>query len=386
MNLHRIFFLAILALLITACDSDDDMGGDDPSLEPIVLSGSQSSPLTLENIFSNPATPDYIVNGTWTLNATVEVEPGVRFMMTPGSRIDIGSSGSLSAVGTEDNPIYFEGEAEARGYWDYIRFQSNNPNNRLDYCIISHGGGSSLSNRQAAVTLISNAQLSMNNTTIRESLRNGIIVTNTDNRLPEFQNNTITDCEEFPIGIRPHQLSDIDETTSFTSGNGFNKIGVDGASLSTSRTINKVAGPYLFLGTISFESAAEIQPGTYIQMGPGARMEVRSSGSLSIIGTPDDRITITGEQEAKGFWDYIYFNDTNSPNNRIEYADISYGGGSSLSNRDAIISSRGSSSFAIGNTSITNSLRYGITLGNSSTWENLGQVVFEGNEEGDIND
>ena len=121
-------------------------------------------------------------------------------------------------------------------------------------------------------------------------------------------------------------------------------------------------------------------------MGPGARMEVRSTGSLAIVGTPGDRITITGEQEAKGFWDFIYFNDTNSPNNRIEYADISYGGGSSLSNRDGIISSRGSSNFAVGNSSITNSMRYGITLGNSSTWEDLGQNVFEGNELGDIND
>ena len=385
MKLQHLLLISLMALFFAACDSDDD-NGLDPDIDPIILSGTQSSPLVLDNLFSNPNAADYIVDGTFTIDAAVTIEPGVRIAMKAGARIDVNASGSLSAVGTADEPIYIEGEADARGYWDYIRFRSNNPNNRLDYCIISHGGGSSLSNREAAVTLVNNAQLSMNHTHIRESQRNGIIVTDSDNRLPEFSNNVISDCELFPIGIRPQQLPAFDESSDFTSGNGNNKIGVNGTSVGTSLTINRAAGPYLFFGTTSFESAAEIGAGTEIQMGPGARMEVRSTGSLAINGTAGERVTITGEQEAKGYWDYIYFNDSNSPNNLIMHADISYGGGSSLSNRDGIISSRGSSFFAMGNSTIANSNRYGITLGNSSTWEDLGGNEFEGNELGDFND
>nr|MBS0037908.1 hypothetical protein [Saprospiraceae bacterium] len=386
MTLPRILFFAVLALLFTACEKDDDNGGDDPTLDPIILSGSETAPRTLESIFNNPATADYIVDGTWSINAAVTVEPGIRFLMTPGARIDIGSSGSLTAEGTSDQPIYIEGEAEARGYWDYIRFQSNNPNNILDYCIISHGGGSSFSNREASVSLVGNAQLSMTNTTIRESQRNGFIVTSSDNRLPLFQNNTVTGCEQYPIGIRPNQLSAIDETTDFTTGNGFNKIAMDGTSIDVPLTINKVAGPYLFVGTTSFNSNTEISPGTYIEMGPGARIQVGSSGSLSMIGTSSDRITITGEQPAKGYWDYIYYNGTNSPENQIKYTDISYGGGSTFSGRDAIIGTNSSAFFSMENSSITNSMRYGITLRSNSVFEDLGGNVFEGNEEGDIND
>jgi len=385
MKLHNLLLLSLLAVLFAACDSDDD-NGPDPDVDPIILSGTQSSPLTLDNIFSNPAATDYIVDGTFTIGAGVTVEPGVRITMTPSARIDINSSGSLTAVGTADNPIYIEGEQDARGYWDFIRFQSNNPNNRLEHCIISHGGGSSLSNRQAAVTLVDNAQLSLVNTVIQESLRNGLIITNSDNRLPEFENNIVTNCEEFPIAIRPQQLPSIDESTEFTTGNGFNRIAVGGTSVSSSVTINRAAGPYLFDGTTSFESSAEIGPGTLIEMGPGARIEVRSTGSLLINGTETERVTITGAEAAKGYWDFIYFNDSNSPNNQIHYADISYGGGSGLSSRTAIIGCRSNAFFAMSNSSITNSMRYGITLGGSSTWDDLGGNEFSGNELGDIND
>lgn len=384
MRFNKFLLLLFFPIFFIACEKDDNNGEDDPNLEPVILSGSQSSPIVIESLFSNPERVDYIVEGTWTINAAVTVDRGVRFMMTPGARIDIGSSGSFTAEGTADRPIYIEGEADARGYWDYIRFQSNNPNNILDYCIISHGGGSSLSNRDAAITLINNARLSVSNTIIRESQRNGIIATNSDNRLPVFENNTITGNEFFPIKINPQQLSSIDETTDFTSDNGFNKIGVNGSNVSTALAINKAAGPYLFTGTTSFSGATEIEPGTYIEMGPGARIEVRNTGSLAIVGTANDPIIITGEQNAKGYWDYIYFNDTNSPNNIIQYAEISYGGGSSLSNRDGIISSRANSSFAIGNSTITNSMRYGITIGSGVNWENQGGVVFSGNELGDI--
>ena len=386
MRLNKFLLILFFPFFFISCEKDNGNGDDDPNLEPIILSGSQSSPLVLESLFNNPARVDYIVQGTWTINAAVTVDRGVRFMMTPGARIDIGSSGSFAAEGTADRPIYIEGEADARGYWDYIRFQSNNPNNIFDHCIISHGGGSSLSNRNGAIALVGNAQLSVSNSVIRESQRNGIIVTSTDNRLPVFENNTITGCEMFPIKIRPQQLSSIDVTTDFDSGNGFNKIEVDGTTVSTALAINKVSGPYLFTGTISLNGATEIEPGTYIEMGPGARIEVRSTGSLAIVGTANDPIVITGEQNAKGYWDFIYYNDTNSPNNIIQHADISYGGGSSLSSRNGMISARANTFLAMGNSSITNSMRYGITIGSGVNWENQGGNVFSGNELGDIND
>lgn len=386
MKFNKLLLLLFLPLFFIACDKDDDNGGDDPNLEPIVLSGTDNAPLTLENLFNNPDRVDYIIRGTWNIQAPVIVEPGVRFMMESSANIRVRSSGSFNVVGTEENPIYFEGEQSAEGYWGYIAFESNNPNNRLEHTIIRHGGGSSLNSYPAAVVVRDNAQLGMVNSHISESQRNGFIVGDNDSRLSEFRDNTISNCSLYPIVLRTSHAQYMDETTDFTSGNGFNQIQVAGHTVNAPMTIQRVAGPYLFTGNARIEAAVEILPGTVIQMGPSARIEMRSTGSLSAVGTPTERISITGEQPAKGYWDYIYYNGSNSPNNQFRYVDVSYGGGSTLSCCGGSISLGSAALFSMENSTVTESQRWGMRIRGNSIFEDLGGNSFSGNTEGDIDD
>jgi hypothetical protein len=386
MKLNKFFILLFLPLFFVACDKDDDNGGDDPNLEPIVLSGTESAPLVLENLFNNPERVDYIVQGTWRLDAPVTVEPGVRFMMTSGANIQVRGSGSFNVVGEVDRLIYFEGEQAAQGYWGYITFESNNPSNRLEYCVIRHGGGSTLSSYPTMVNVSSNGQVSVVNTVISDSQRNGFRIGDNDSRLPEFRDNTITNNGLYPIVVRTTQMQFIDETTDFTTGNGFNQIEVQGNTVSSSMTINPAAGPYVLKGNNNINASVEVLPGTLIEMGPSARIQVSSSGSLRAIGTPTERITFTAEQEAKGYWDYIYFNSSNSPNNQFKYVDISYAGGSSLSCCGGAVSLSGGAFFSMENSSITNSQKWGMRIRGNSTFEDLGGNVFSGNDNGDIDD
>lgn len=385
MKFSNLIFLVILSLGFFACESDDDNGGGlDPDLnDPVELSGTQSSPLQMENLFSDPVLPDYIVDGTFRIDAPVTVEPGVRILMKPGSRIDIQSGGSLSAIGTDDQPIYFVGEQQARGFWDYIMFQSNNPNNRLEHCYIAFGGGSSLSSGDGAVVIRDNAQLAIHNTVITESGNNGLFLTSNNSRLSSFQENVISNCTKYPISLRTKHLDAIDGTTEFTTGNGFNQIEVEGNSVDLPLTIQAAAGPYLFTGTSRFKAATEIMPGTSIEVGPNGRILVESTGSLSIIGNVQDRISISGAEEAKGYWDYLYFDGTLSPNNQIKYTDISYGGGSSLSCCSGALSLR-NSFVSMEESSVTQSMRYGVKVPSNSTFEDLGGNFFQGNELGDF--
>ena len=382
----KFLLLFFLPLFFVACDKDDDNGGDDPNLEPIVLSGTENAPLVLESIFNNPDRVDYIINGNWRIEAPVTVEPGVRFMMTSGSSIQVRTSGSLNAVGEVDKPIYFEGEQPAPGYWGYISFESNNPNNRLEYTIIRHGGGNNFSSYPGSVVLRSNSQMGMVNTQISDSQRNGFVIGDDDSRLSVFSDNIISDCALYPIVLKTSQVQFIDNTTQFTSGNGFNQIEVQGNTVSAPLTIRPAAGPYVFKGNSRIEAAVQILPGTLIEMGPSARIEMRSTGSLSAIGTPAERITFTGEQQAKGYWDYIYYNGSNSPNNQFKYVDISYAGGNNFSCCGGAVSLASNAFFSMENSSINNSQRWGIRIRGGSTFENLSGNTFSGNELGDIDD
>jgi len=385
MNLNNVLLIIFLSLLIASCNKEDGNGVDDPKLEPIVISGTQSAPLILERIFSNPNTADYIIDGTWRIEAPVVVEPGVRFSMTPNARIQVRTSGSLSVVGTADKPVFFEGEVDAKGYWDYIAIETNNPSNKLEHCVIRHGGGNSTSSYPGAVVVRNNSQLNMVNTLISKSQRNGLVITDNDSKIPEFRDNIITDCSLYPIVLKTSQVQFIDETTQFTSGNGFNQIEVQGSTVNTPMTINPAAGPYVFKSTTNIDAPVEILPGTIIEMGPSAKIQIRASGSLTAIGAAEKRISVTAEQDAKGYWDYIYFNGSNSPNNQFKYIDISLGGGSGLSCCGGAVS-LSNAFLSLENSTITNSQRWAMRLRSNSVFEDLGGNAFSGNETGDIDD
>jgi len=387
MNTMRVRLLLIVFLsgiLFFGCKKDE-FPDDDPNLEPITLSGNQTSPINIENIFNNPERVDYIVSGTWNITAPVTVEPGVRFSMLSGSRIRISGSGSFQALGTQNAPIIFAGEESAQGYWDYIAFESNSPNNRLEFCEIRDGGGSSLSSYVGMVVLRNNAQAAFLNCKISNSQRNGLHVADNDSRISAFSSNEFSACLLYPISLRSSHIAALDFETTFTVNNGFNQIEVSGNTINAPANIPKVNGPYVFKGTTSMEAPIEIEPGTLIEMGPSARINITASGSLRAIGTVNDRITITGEQPAKGYWDYIYFNASSSPNNQLKFVDISYGGGSTLSCCGANIAAT-NSSFSLENCSINDSQRWGMRLRSNTQFEDLGGNTFNGNTLGDIDD
>jgi len=319
----RHYFIIMLSLCMYAsCNKDEDFD-DDPNLEPVMITGNQASPLTLENIFNNPSTVDYIVSGTWSITAPVIVEAGVRISMQSNARIRISGSGSFQCNGTANAPIFIEGQEMAPGYWEYISFESNSPNNKLEYCNIQNGGGSNLSSYPGMVILRSNGQVSILNCNFSNSQRNGFVIGDNDSRLSNWSMNSFTTCQLYPISMRSTQLAAMDEETVFTDGNAFNQIEVMGNTISTPLTIPKVNGPYVFKGNTNIESMVQVSAGTLIEMGPSARITISTSGSLNASGTSAERIVITAEQEAKGYWDYLYFNGSNSPNNQFKFVNIS---------------------------------------------------------------
>ncbi|TVR80741.1 MAG: hypothetical protein EA412_04395 [Chitinophagaceae bacterium] len=378
--------LLLLSVLFLSCQKDDE--DDLPTTgTPIELSGTQDVPLTLDNRFQSATAYDYYVSGTWNLDAAVTIEPGVRIRMNASARINVRSGGSLAAVGTSDLPIVFDGEAPTPGYWDYIRFDnSNNPNNKLIHTIIRNGGGNSANAGNAAVFLQGNSQLVMQHSEVTNSARYGIRIRQVDGRLNDFSNNKIDNCQLHPISLASlRQVSGIDGSNNFVGNNTYNSIEVGGSSIDVPFTVKNTVGPINLKGTTNMSAALTIEPGTTILMGPSARLNISSSGSISMIGNPDNIITVTGEQEAKGYWDYIRIDNSNNPSNEFQYVDISYGGGNSANAGNANVHINGSGFLKMGNSTVSNSARYGLRVrNNDGVYEDLGNNTFFGNELGDV--
>lgn len=380
--------LSIITIFFACTKEDDDILVDDPNAEPIVLNGREEAPLILENIFSNPNTPDYILEGNWRLEAPVEVEPGVRILVKSGATINIESSGSFKADGTEEEPIYIEGEEDIKGYWRHISVQSNSLNNVLNYCFISNGGGgNTLASGNGTVRIESNSQIAITNTTIRQSDRYGIVASSSQGvAIAQFSDNIIHDCTLYPVSLYLNQIEEIDETSTFYD-NGFNSIEVKSKDIEVAMSISKASVPYFInSGHSKIKAALEINAGTSILMGPEAKWTIEALGSLAINGTASDRVNITGNEEIPGYWDYINYSGSNSNNNIIKYTDISFGGGSNFNCCNAILVIEDNALLNLEESSISNSSKYGIRISGSSTFNDLGGNTFSNNALGDIDD
>ncbi|MGB2987369.1 MAG: hypothetical protein WBE26_16000, partial [Phycisphaerae bacterium] len=70
-----------------------------------------------------------------------------------------------------------------------------------------------------------------------------------------------------------------------------------------------------------------IAPGARLVFEAGRDMTVDSDGQLSAVGTKDQPIVFTGEEQTPGYWGGLRFYHSNSPDNRLDYVTIEYGGG-----------------------------------------------------------
>lgn len=372
-----LFFFIALSIVLNGCLKEEKDDNNEDGAETQYLNGTTDAPLTLENIYEDPQKIDYYVDGSWTIDAAVTVEPGVRIVMMAGMRISVNANGSFNANGDLANKIYIVGEQDVSGYWEYLRFyNSNNPNNRLNHTVIQNGGGNST--RDAVVYVEGNSRLSVENTTVQSSAGYGLYVNHKDGVLPDFGNNIFTGCEKHPIGLASlSQTSYMDNNTQFTTDNTYNSIYVKGATSSTPYTVVNVSGPYLLNGNTTIDSDVEIEAGTDILFGPATRITVNSGGSLKAIGNSSERITIKGDQEVEGYWEYIRFYNSNNTNNNFQYVDVSHGGGNST--RDANIYLEGSSRFQMGNSSVNYSKGNGIEIASNATFVDDGNNSYTGN-------
>lgn len=208
-------------LMVTQKDSRllhfNDNNISDCGYAPLYINSSQMGSLNESTILSQQNTFNYIeVKGsdiatpqTWkktdvpfymtdvtTILAQHNIEPGTRLMFGPAGRILVEETGSLAAIGTETDSIYFYGAQTIAGYWDCILFLSQNPNNEFKYVSLRHAGGYWYWN---AAIYLQDAYFKISYCTIANSARWGIY----RNGIYQFVNggfNVFADNGHGPVG------------------------------------------------------------------------------------------------------------------------------------------------------------------------------------------
>ena len=101
----------------------------------------------------------------------VYVDPGVEIRFAAAARLDV--RGSLTALGTEDQPILFTGVDKVRGAWDGLNFLGTFVGyavGEFRYATIEYGGGGS----NAANIYATTGRVTLDHSVVRNSLSDGL--------------------------------------------------------------------------------------------------------------------------------------------------------------------------------------------------------------------
>lgn len=297
----------------------------------VALTGEVNHDLTLTDIITDPTQPDYLVTGDVTVRANLVIEPGVTIFFEQNKGMQI-VNGSIHAKGMENQPIILRGVSEAPGFWKGIEILSNANENVIEYALIKDAGSAALpeSGATAAVVLagtaFSGSALKMSQTTISGSNGFGLAVLGSSSienlSNMKFQQNSSS------VYLPASQLGQVGEGNEFI-GNGFNGIETSG-EVSNGPATWKNIQPYSYrvTGDITIRDGVTIQPGTKIEMKKNVGIKILDNGSLNATGTESARIIFTAESVSDR-WNGLYFN-TQSPQNKLIYTEISSGGNSLL--------------------------------------------------------
>ena len=105
-------------------------------------------------------------------------------------------------------------------------------------------------------------------------------------------------------------------------------------TISTPTTwINRFEDPsmpdYILVGDVSIEALVTVEPGVLVQCNAGFEISVNGNGGLRAVGNSSDRIRFIGTSQVAGYWTGLTFNSS-SAENRLDYVDVYYAGGSSF--------------------------------------------------------
>ncbi len=315
----------------------------------------------------------YLVNERLTVGGELVVEEGVVLQFAENIDFRITGDGRLNVQGTADEAVIFQGQDETKGYWKGIFVGTSGSANNLEYLVVEHAGSSQWSGANystASINVPSEGGLTISNTTVREGLGNGILVGDT----PDFaiSGSTVT-TTDIPLHVYHNVVGNIAADNDFT-GNGDDRVYLgfgNSDSVDSEQTWEFNAVPYRATNRWYITSPLTLMPGVEIQFAEDASVIVNDEGRITAVGTEDEQITFTGDEETRGYWKGIQVN-TGGSANVFDYVNIEYSGGQQWSG-----ASDSAAAVHLGTTSE-------LHISNSTFLDNAGRALHAGGQDVDI--
>jgi hypothetical protein len=311
------------------------------------------------------------VPATYRLTRDLDIPASHRMTIAAGIRIlipdnrGIRAEGTLVADGTDVAPIVFESEQAAPGTWEGIFFlSSTSPDNRLRHVVIRHAGNdTSISSRDPSL-FIEDSVVEIDNVRIEDGVGYGVEIHDS-----QVSHSGPLESSGLSVGdlyVTPNVLGLLNGPLDLESG----EIHVDDGILDADATWD-------FDQTLVVFDDIEVATGATLTVGAGSTLLFdlgrglsMESGVLNAVGTSAEPITFGPRQTGAGNWRGLFFDDSRSPDNALEYVSIVGGGGegrwiSSMDNGNLTL--RDNAELRLNNVTMETSAGPGIAISGGAT-------------------
>ncbi len=274
-------------------------------------------------------TGSHSVNGLPnTPSADLTISAGAILRFGAGGGFNVGSNGSLKAVGTANNIVTFTGQQHTPGYWTGIQYTfSNSVFNDLEYVLVEDGGGAG-GNGNGDVVLYGTTglpqRLKLSHSVLRNSSGYGFDFS-LGAVVDSFASNTLTG-NTLGAGKLPPDVVHVLDTASSYTGNLRNTVVVDDGNVDSTQTWPTINVSYS-VGNLAVVDNVQwtIAAGAQLVFRAGGYIDVSQLGTLIANGSATSPILFTAAQASPGYWKGIQFTFSNM-NNIMNYTTVEYGG------------------------------------------------------------
>lgn len=346
------------------------------AIEPIIIDANIKAKTTLADRIDNPGIPDYIVNANVSVNAELEIKPGVVIAFARDTRLEINDNGGiLNAKGDSTKPIRLIGKETTKGFWAGVTFRSSSSANTLEYVQVLHAGSKPLyGTTKAGMAVLGSgrAEVNIRHCLFEQNAGYGLYLEHAV-ILGAFEKNNFKDNTEAGILLGAENVKNLDTDSKFTNGNGRNVVEIYASSLAKNAASEviwkgfKDKTPYSILENVTSDANWKLLPGVIIEIGRAGYINI-DGGYINAVGTETSKIVIRGAENTAAYWKGILCFST-SDQNVFENAEISGGGNIPIvSGKKANIAVYGGQSrMTIRKSVISNSGGYGIFVNYQGT-------------------
>lgn len=300
--------------------------GDDPEAPADCVERVESWSFTTDQVWD--ACRVYEVPDGLRLEARLQIAPGTTVRVGNERMIEVLPTGALSAVGTEAEPIVFEGLSANPDFWSGVVILSTSRDNALEWVKMRHTGNSGFLFETFGLVVAGDANdpgyLRMSHLSIGETTENGLDI--------KDGGEVVMDRIDIDVGGLPARTA-FEAGTFFDDNSSFKGRGSDFVRLQRGKLVRQgtlpalnvpwvVQGDRLIVEGVS--GRLDVSAGADLRFEQGGTLYI-DGGTLSALGTAEAPIRFVGSNPAPGQWDGIII-DSASPDNRMSFVEVGHGG------------------------------------------------------------